>query len=94
MHLLEKPLEIERLALLALQLVDDKSSEEQFQAALPKAYRLLQLTEEFLDEKERQANEAAEEWRQSPAGQAFLAERQVRFEEMQKRVQRRDARGD
>lgn len=93
MHLLEKALEIERLALVTLQLIESKNTiamEFAFEAALPQAYRLLQLTEEFLNEKERQAEAATEEWRQSPEGQAILADRRAKFDEMQKRYQERE----
>ena len=59
MHILENALEIERLALVALQLIDQKPGngedlEKEFQLALSKAYRLLQLTKEFLDKKEEE----------------------------------------
>jgi hypothetical protein len=51
MHILENALEIERLALVALQLVAPKPGNEEdlekdFQLALPRAYRLLQLITE------------------------------------------------
>jgi hypothetical protein len=59
MHILENALEIERLALIALQLIDPKPGngedlEKKFELALPEAYRLLQLTKEFLDKKEEE----------------------------------------
>jgi hypothetical protein len=86
MHILENALEIERLALVALQLIDPKPRngddlEKEFQLALPKAYRLLQLTKEFLDEKEE---ERAAYWR-TPEGkkkfEAMRAEVRKRFGE-------------
>ena len=53
--------EIERLALVALQLIDAKqisevALERAFREALPRALRLLELTEEFLKQKEVERN--------------------------------------
>jgi hypothetical protein len=47
-HILEDTLEIERLVLVTIQLVQPPYSETAFQEALPKAYRLIELTREFL----------------------------------------------
>ncbi len=74
MHILENALEIERLALVALQLIDQKPGngedlEKEFQLALPKAYRLLQFTKEFLDKKEE---ERGAYWR-TPEGPLAVA---------------------
>jgi hypothetical protein len=73
MHILENALEIERLALVALQLIDPKPGngedlEKEFRLALPKAYRLLQLTKEFLDEKEEMENPGREKEVRGDAG--------------------------
>jgi hypothetical protein len=61
-HTLDKSLELERLASLSLHMIDDKSQplvsrpleglESSFREALPKAYRLLQIAEEFLKSNE------------------------------------------
>ena len=56
MHILEHVIEVERLALIALQLTDaagcpEVGLEKAFQEALPKALRLLELTEEFLNKR-------------------------------------------
>jgi hypothetical protein len=79
MHILDKPLEIERLTLLAIQMVDDsrrpmEELEPAFTEALPKAYRLLQLTEEFLAEKDKEKEAADVAYWSSPEGLARLAE--------------------
>jgi hypothetical protein len=57
MHIIEDAIEVERLALIALQLIHptqrtDAWLEKSFQEALPKALRLVELTEEFLKQKE------------------------------------------
>ena len=57
MHIIEDAIKVERLALIALQLIDptqrsDAWLEKSFQEALPKALRLVELTEEFLKRKE------------------------------------------
>jgi hypothetical protein len=49
MHMLENAIKIERLALVALQLIEPKPAndselEKAFREALPRAFRLLQLT--------------------------------------------------
>jgi hypothetical protein len=53
MHVVEDAIKVERLALIALQLIDptqrtDAWLEKSFQEALPKALRLVELTEEDL----------------------------------------------
>jgi hypothetical protein len=85
MHILDKPLEIERLALLAIKMVDDSRRpmdelEPTFREVLPKAYRLLQLTEEFLAERDKEKEAAGLAYWSSPEGLARMAEIKGRFE--------------
>jgi hypothetical protein len=61
MHILEHAIEVERLALITLQLSNaaqcpEVGLEKAFQEALPKALRLVELTEEFLKQKEAERN--------------------------------------
>jgi hypothetical protein len=58
-HLLDETLELQRLVLVALQLVAPEQRrtggfplERAFREVLPDAYRLVQLAKEFLDQKE------------------------------------------
>jgi hypothetical protein len=91
MHILDKPLEIERLALVAFQMLDDYSQplvsrpiegpEQTFREALPKAYRLLQVTEEFLAEKDKEKETSALAYWSSPDGLARIAEIKGRFKD-------------
>jgi hypothetical protein len=84
MHILEKPLETARLAAVALQLIDAKTCppgalETAFKEALPQAYRLLQLTEQFLEQKEAEKEAAGVRYWASPEGLARLAEFRARY---------------
>ena len=61
MHILEHTVEVERLALIALQLTNaarcpEVGLEKAFQEVLPKALRLVELTEEFLKRKDAERN--------------------------------------
>ena len=80
MHILEHTIEVERLALITLQLSNaaqclEVGLEEAFQEALPKALRLVELTEEFLKQKEAERNAY---WH-TPEGKA---ERETRWAEI------------
>jgi hypothetical protein len=60
MHMLENAIKIERLALVARQLIerkpaDDLELEKALREALPRAFRLVQLTKEFLDKKDEES---------------------------------------
>ena len=87
MHKLEHVIEVERLALLALQLIDapqrsEPALEKAFREALPRALRLVELTEEFLKEKEAEGNAYWE----TPEGKA---KREARWAEFQARYKKR-----
>jgi hypothetical protein len=61
MHVVEDAIRVERLAFIALRLMDAPQRtgawlEKSFQEALPKALRLVELTEEFLKQKEDEKN--------------------------------------
>ena len=61
MHILEHAIQVERLALIALQLTNaarcpEVELEKAFQEALPKALRLVELTEEFLKQEQAERN--------------------------------------
>jgi hypothetical protein len=61
MHVVEDAIKIERLALIALQLMDATHRtgawlEKSFQEALPRVLRLVELTEEFLKQKDAERN--------------------------------------
>jgi hypothetical protein len=86
MHMLEHVIEVERLALIALQLTNaarcpEVGLEKAFQEALPKALRLVELTEEFL--KQKQAERSA--YWDTPEGKA---EREVRMAEIKARYEK------
>lgn len=90
MHILDKPLEIERLAFLALAMLDNSQPllsrpidhlEEAFKEALPRAYRLLELTEEFLSQKHQEKEAAGIAYWNSPEGRARMAEFKRRHKE-------------
>ena len=67
-HILEEPLEIERLVLVTMQLIQPPYSETAFQEALPKAYQLIELTKQFLKEKEEERQKEAERYWNSEEG--------------------------
>ena len=76
MHIIEDAIKVERLALIALQLIDatqrsDAWLEKSFQEALPRALRLVELTEEFLKQKDAERNAY---W-DTPEGKAEREER-------------------
>ncbi|MGA7905036.1 MAG: hypothetical protein WCC08_21420 [Terrimicrobiaceae bacterium] len=80
MHILEHAIEVERLALLALQLIEgpqrsEPALEKSFREALPRALRLVELTEEFLKQKEAERNAYWE----TPEGKAEREARLARF---------------
>jgi hypothetical protein len=93
-HTLDKPLELERLASFALQMIDDKSQqlvsrpleglESSFREALPKAYRLLQVAEEFLGEKEAEKAAEAKRYWESSEGKKRREEAIARFNKLKK----------
>ena len=61
MHIIEDAIKVERLALVALQLMDATQRtgawlEKSFQEALPRALRVVELTEEFLKQKDAERN--------------------------------------
>ena len=77
---------MERLALIALQLINvtqrsDAWLEKSFQEALPKALRLVELTEEFLKRKEVEKNAY---W-DTPEGKA---EREKRWAQLKARYEK------
>ncbi len=61
MHIIEDAIKVKRLALIALQLIDptrrsDEWLEKSSTEAVPKALRLVELTEEFLKRKDAERN--------------------------------------
>jgi hypothetical protein len=94
-HILDKPLELERLASLTLHMIDDKSQplvsrsleglESSFREALPKAYRLLQVAEEFLEEKEVEKEAEGKRYWESPEGKKRREETIARFNKLKKK---------
>ncbi|MGA9580156.1 MAG: hypothetical protein WBV90_21270 [Terrimicrobiaceae bacterium] len=86
MHILEHVIEVERLALIALQLTNaarclEVGLEKAFQEAPPKALRLVELTEEFLKRKEAERNAY---W-DTPEGKA---EREKRWAQLKARYEK------
>ena len=86
MHILEHTIEVERLALITLQLSNaaqcpEVGLEKAFQEALPKALRLVELTEEFLKQKEA---ERRAYW-DTPEGKA---KREARWAEIKARYEK------
>ena len=79
-HILEDTLEIERLVLVTIQLIDAKEcSEDTLQEALPKAYRLIELIKAFLTEKQKEREAEAERYWKSEEGKKRRAEVEARF---------------
>ena len=86
MHVVEDAIKIERLALIALQLMDATHRtgawlEKSFQEALPRALRLVELTEEFLKQKDAERNAY---W-DTPEGKA---KREARWAEIKARYEK------
>jgi hypothetical protein len=66
MHKSQKDIQVEQLAVVTLHLIEPKPRdqavlEEQFRAALPTAFRLMELTRNFLDAKSNADRAAVEE---------------------------------
>ena len=85
MHILEHTIEVERLALIALQLTNaaqcpEGEWEKAFQDALPKALRLVELTEEFLKQKEAERNAYWDTPEGKAKREARMAEINARYE--------------
>ena len=86
MQIIEYAIKVERLALIALHLTNvtqrsDAWLEKSFQEALPKALRLVELTEEFLKQKDAERNAY---W-DTPEGKA---EREKRWAQLKARYEK------
>ena len=85
MHILEHTIEVERLALVAMQLMDATQRtgawlEKSFQEALPRALRVVELTEEFLKQKEAERNAYWDTPEGKAKREARMAEIKARYE--------------
>jgi hypothetical protein len=96
-HILEDVIETQSLTLITLQMLTvlghgqqpprlpyQFSLENDFQEALPHAYRLIQLSKEFLKQKQAEKDAEAERYWASPEGQKRRAEIMGRFKEKEK----------
>ena len=84
-HILEPTLEVERLVLVTIQLIQPPYSETAFQEALPKAYRFIELTKEFLEQKEKEQEIENERYWNSEEGKKRKAEVERRFSSLRER---------